>query len=53
VADVKIDFKGEIDVANTCVGGKAQKIDVEFKKVDVAFLGTFTGDDEIRTLLAG
>jgi hypothetical protein len=51
VADVKIDYKGEQVVANTCVGGKAQKVDVEFKKVDVGSLGTHEGDEVIRNLL--
>ncbi len=51
IADATLSYKGEVVVSNTCKDGKAQKVDLTFKKVDAGSFGVHSGDATIRRIL--
>ncbi len=52
VVTAKLEYKNEVDVGNTCKGGKARQVNIELLKLDTRSLGIHEGDSTIRALLA-
>jgi len=52
VATSTVTYKNEVDVPNTCAGGKAQEVDITFTHLDLRSLGQHHGDTDIRAILS-
>ncbi len=51
-AKATVEYQNEINVANTCAGGKAQEVKVDFVSIKVGAT-TITGEQNIRNALIG